>query len=121
MKKYEIGDIVWVKELNDKNEERVNNHLFVVIDDDGKIVPMEYFGFVVSSNLSKSKTNSKFRYNEPISKNEKNKLNSDSIVKCDQLFNTPKYNINYKIGTVDTEDLMRFLQAYNNYLNEKKD
>lgn len=41
MKKYEIGDIVWVKELNDKNEERVNNHLFVVIDDDGKIVPME--------------------------------------------------------------------------------
>jgi len=46
-----MGDIVWVKEFNDIRKERIDNHLFVIIDDDGKAVPAEYFGFVVSSNL----------------------------------------------------------------------
>lgn len=116
--KYEIGDIVWVKEFEEATKQKdVNGHLFVIIDDDGKVVPADYFGFVVSSNLNKSKENSKFIYNEPIHKNNNNNLKTDSIVKCDQVFSIPDNVINNKIGTVDSEDLFRFLEAYSNFLN----
>lgn len=115
--KYEIGDIVWVKEFDNMNQKQVNGHLFVIIDDDGNAVPAEYFGFVVSSNLSKSKENSEFKFNEPFNKSESNNLKSDSIVKCDQLFEIPEENINMKIGTTDSEDLFRFLQSYTDFIN----
>jgi len=113
-----MGDIVWVKEFNDIRKERIDNHLFVIIDDDGKAVPAEYFGFVVSSNLNKSKNNSIFKYNEPLYKDNSNNLKTDSIVKCDQLFNIPEEHIDYKIGTTDSGDLIRFLQAYSNFIEE---
>lgn len=64
--KYELGDIVWVKNILNKQSSININHLFVIISDDEEAVPAEYFGFVVSSNLSKSKFNSKFEYNEPL-------------------------------------------------------
>lgn len=114
--KYEIGDIVWVAEFEDTNKKLVDHHYFVVIDDDGKLIPAEYFGFVVSSNTKKSKENSKFKYNEPIKKNNNNNLTVDSIVKCDQLFQIPKKTISYKLGSVDVEDMIRFLKAYNDFL-----
>ena len=72
--KYEIGDIIWVAEFEDINKKVIDHHYFVVIDDDGKLIPADYFGFVVSSNISKSKENSKFKYNETIKKNNHNKL-----------------------------------------------
>nr|DAF14820.1 MAG TPA: PemK-like protein [Caudoviricetes sp.] len=115
--KYEIGDIVWVAEFKERESRSVNNHLFVVINDDGEIVPAEYFGFVVSSNIGKSKENSEFKYNEPVEKSDNNKLRTKSIVKCDQLFTIPSECINHKIGTMDVEDIMRFLQAYNDFIN----
>ena len=118
--KYEIGDIVWVAEFENYKDKAVDHHYFVVIDDDGNIVPADYFGFVVSSNIKKSKYNSSFKYNEPIKKDSINRLNTDSIVKCDQLFNIPKETIVHKLGTVKVEDMIRFLNTYKNFIEENK-
>lgn len=117
--KYEIGDIVFALEaVKKENNDAVKSHLFVIIDDDGNMVPADYFGFVLSSNLSKSKENSIYKYNEIIKKDVNNNLKVDSIVKCDQLMSIPTQNINMKIGAVLEEDLERFLKAFENYLNE---
>ncbi len=114
--KYNMGDIVWVTNLTDLKQ--VDNHLFVVIDDDGQIVPADYFGFVVSSHTEKSKEVSKFKYNEPLNKNNSNNLDDNSIVKCDQLFEIPSNSINCKIGTVEPDELNRFLVSYGDFLQE---
>lgn len=118
--KYEIGDIVWVAEFEDMEQNSVDYHFFVVISDDGELIPAEYFGFVISSNLSKSKENSKFKYNEPLKKDDNNHLDYDSIVKCDKLYKIPKKTISFKLGSVDVEDMLRFLEAYNSFINSKK-
>lgn len=116
---YEVGDIVFALEAVKREEnESVKSHLFVIIDNDGNVVPADYFGFVVSSRLEKSKENSPFKYNERINKDNSNNLKVDSIVKCDQLMNIPSENISTKIGTVLPEDLTRFLNAFENYLEE---
>lgn len=115
---YKMGDIVWVSEaVKVEENNNVNNHLFVIIDDDGNVVPVDYFGFVVSSNLSKSKENSIYKHNEVIQKSNQNKLKTNSIVKCDQLFNIPSSNINNKIGQVDEDDLTRFLNSFEDFMN----
>lgn len=114
--KYDMGDIVWVTNLQEERE--VNNHLFVVISDDEQLIPADYFGFVVSSNTSKSKEVSRYKYNEPLRKSSTNNLDTDSIVKCDQLFKIPENSINCRIGTVEEEELNRFLMSYNDFLNE---
>lgn len=117
--KYKIGDIVFALEaIKEDNNESVRSHLFVIIDDDGNMVPADYFGFVVSSNLNKSKENSQYKYNEIINRDNSNNLRTDSIVKCDQLMNIPARNINKKIGEVLEEDIDRFLDAFNNYIEE---
>lgn len=115
---YNMGDIVFVSETAKKDEDSVRNHLFVIIDNDGNVVPMDYYGFVISSRLDKSKENSKFKYNERINKDSTNNLKTDSIVKCDQLMRFPSENIFMKVGTVIEEDLERFLEAFQNYLKE---
>lgn len=114
--KYNMGDIVWVTNLTES--EQVDNHLFVVIDDDGQIIPADYFGFVVSSHTEKSKKVSNFKYNEPLNKNNNNNLDVDSIVKCDQLFEIPSNSINCKIGTVEQDELNRFLVSYGDFFQE---
>lgn len=114
--KYEIGDIVWVAKFIDTDKKPVEHHYFVVIDDDGQIIPADYFGFVISSNMKKSKENSKFKYNEPLKKDTQNKLDYDSIVKCDQLYTIPRKTISYKLGSVDVENMIRFLEAYRDFL-----
>lgn len=96
MGKYNIGDIVYVSKYDYDNGEKGSNHLFVIIDSE-TYVTVEYFGFIVSSNLSKSNTNSKYRFNETINKNNINNLNSNSIVKCDQLYNINEKYIQFKI------------------------
>ena len=116
--KYEIGDIVWVAEIENIEQNIVDHHYFVVIDDDGNIVPADYFGFLISSNTNKSKENSKYKYNEPIKKDNDNKLAVDSIVKCDQLFQIPNKVISYKLGTVTPEHMIRFLKAYKSYIED---
>lgn len=112
--KYNIGDIVFVGEYNYSNESLGENHLFVIIDDDNKVVPLDYFGLIVSSHIEKSKKKNKYIYNEPLLKSDVNNLLLDSIVKCDDLFTLPSKNIKYKIGTVEIDDFLRFITAYNN-------
>ena len=113
---YKIGDIVWVAEFTNVENSLVNHHYFVVVSDDGELVPADYFGFVISSKTNKSKEVSKYKYNEPIKKDSTNNLDVDSIVKCDQLFNIPKDCIVYRIGSVCVDDMLRFLEAYKNFL-----
>ncbi len=74
------------------------NHLFVIIDvEDNQLVPIEYFGLIISSHIEKSKEsgNFSFKFNEKLNKNKTNNLNKDSIVKCDQIYQIPekKYSI----------------------------
>ncbi len=116
---YQMGDIVFASDAIKKEENQsVKNHLFVIIDDDGNVVPAEYFGLVVSSRTDKSKDNSDFKYNEPINKSNVNNLRTNSIVKCDQLFSIPQENINTKIGAVTYQEMARFLNAFSDSLNE---
>lgn len=110
--KYNLGDIVFVNEYNYVNNDIGKNHLFVIVDDDNKVVPLEYFGFIVSSHTEKSKEKTKYIYNEPLPKSKTNNLISVSIVKCDNLFTLPSKNIQYKIGTVDVDDFLRFITTY---------
>lgn len=118
--KYQMGDIVWASEATKKevvHKENVRNHFFVIVDNDGKVVPMDYFGLVVSSRTEKSKENSQYKYNEPLYANECG-LKYDGIVKCDQLMSIPSENISRKVGEIDSDVLNRFLDAFENYLNE---
>lgn len=118
MKKYDVGDIVFVKDYDYEDGSKGENHLFVIIDDDNKLVPIEFFGMIVSSNISKSKGNSKYKYNEPLNKNNENGLKKDSIVKCDQIYSIPTKNIQFKIGSVDVDDYMRFIEVYEDFLSD---
>lgn len=120
--KYQMGDIVWASEAISKeeneNKTNVKNHFFIIIDDDGKVVPIDYLGLVVSSRTDKSKENSPFKYNEPLYANECG-LKNDGIVKCDQLMEIPASNISRKVGELDADVFSRFLDAFENYLKEE--
>lgn len=122
-KKYEVGDIVFVSKYSYDGGQNGQNHLFVIIDiDDEQLVPIEYFGLIVSSHIEKSKENNPFfKFNEKLNKNDKNNLNKDSIVKCDQIYRIPQKNIQFKIGQVDIDDYMRFMEAYNEFLSTLSD
>lgn len=116
--KYEIGSIVFVSKYTYDGGEKGQNHLFVIIDDDENLVPIEYFGMIVSSHIEKSKEKSKYKYNEPLRKNSKNNLKVDSIVKCDNVYKIPSKNIQFRIGQVDIDDYIRFMDAYKEALEE---
>ena len=115
---YEIGDIVFVSKYSYSNGQSGENHLFVVINvEKNELVPVEYFGMLVSSHRDKCKDNSNYQYNEPLDKNITNGLNDDSIVKCDEVYSIPPRNIIFKIGAVDIDDYLRFMQAYKKVLS----
>lgn len=118
--KYDIGDIVFVREYKYPNGNNGNSHLFVIIGDDGELVPAEYFGLIVSSHTEKSKEVSNYKFNEPLKKNTQNGLTKDSIVRCDDVYSLQKEYVVYKIGSVDAGDFIRFITSYNNSLNENK-
>ncbi len=114
-KKYNKGDIVFVDNYTYNNNNKGTNHLFVIVDNDNHIVPLDYFGFIISSNIKKSKEVSKFKYNEPIKLNLTNGLKKDSIVKCDEIYKISVNNIKFKIGKIDNNELARFLTTYNDF------
>lgn len=113
MKKFSIGDIVFVSNYEYKNGYNGQNHSFVIIDD-GQAIDINYFGFLLSSHLDKAT----YPYNEELSRNETNNLRKDSIVKCDDLIEISENEIQFKIGTVTQEDLERFVDTYSKYLDE---
>ncbi len=112
MKKYKIGDIVFVANYTYKEGINGQKHLFVIIDD-GQAVDLEYYGFLLSSKLNKRT----YPYNEILHKNNTNNLLKDSIVKCDDLIQFSENEIEFKIGSVPITDLNRFLKAFNEYLS----
>lgn len=121
---YEIGDIVFVSKYkyNSKTSDEGRNHLFVIIDQEKiEAVSVEYFGLIVSSHREKSKSSSNFKYNEPLDKNGNNGLKCDSIVKCDEVYSIPLENIQFKIGAVDVDDFLRFVNSYSEALKELED
>lgn len=111
MKKFNIGDIVFVSNYEYKNGANGQNHSFVIIDD-GQAVDINYFGFLLSSNIDKAS----YPYNEILNKNTENNLRKDSIVKCDDLIEIADNEIQFKIGTVSLEDLERFINTFEKYL-----
>lgn len=111
MKKYSIGDIVFVAEYEYKSGKVGQNHSFVIIDD-GQAVDINYFGFLLSSNMSKAT----YPFNEVLNKDKSNCLYKDSIVKCDDLIQLTENEIQFKIGSVEQQDLERFLDTYERYL-----
>lgn len=112
MKRFNIGDIVFVANYEYKNGNNGSNHSFVIIDD-GQAVDINYFGFLLSSNLEKAT----YPYNEILNKDSTNKLRKDGIVKCDDLIEITDTEIQFKIGTVTQEDLDRFINTYSRYLD----
>ena len=113
MKKYEVGDIVFVLNYEYKNGEKGTNHFFVIIDEEQQAVDFNYFGFLLSSQIKKVS----FPYNELIKKNQQNGLKKDSIVKCDDFIELDSKEIAFKIGSVTEVELMKFLDTYEKYLN----
>ena len=114
MKKYSIGDIVFVAKYEYKSGTIGQNHSFVIIDD-GQAVDINYFGFLLSSNLKKVT----YTYNELIQQDNVNNLNGDGIVKCDDLIELTEGEIKFKIGAVKQEDLDRFIDTYSKYLENE--
>ena len=119
MEEYEVGDIVFVSNVDNPKEEGAKYHYFVIIDSDLSIVSADFFGFLVSSNKNKNKNNSRYKYNEPLLKTNDNGLLVDSHVKCDTLYQFKKHHIVCKIGSVEVDDFLRFIEAYNDYLKQK--
>lgn len=111
MKKFDIGDIVFVSNYEYKDGGSGTNHSFVIIDD-GQAVDMNYFGFLLSSRTKKST----YPYNEKLNKNQTNRLRKDSIVKCDDLIEIAEKEIVFKIGYVEQAELEKFLNTYMKYL-----
>lgn len=111
MKKFNIGDIVFVGKYEYKSGQIGQNHSFVIIDD-GQAIDINYFGFLLSSNMSKAT----YPFNETLNKDNINCLRKDSIVKCDDLIELTENEIQFKIGSVTQEDLERFLDTYEKYL-----
>lgn len=92
--------------------------MFVLIDKENNgLVPIEYFGLIVSSNISKNK----YKHNELLKKDELNGLTVNSIVKCDVLYSISQKNILFKIGTIDIDDYVRFINSYSNSNNFNKE
>lgn len=117
MKKFDIGDIVFVANYAYKNGGNGQNHSFVIIDD-GQAVDINYFGFLLSFNINKAT----YPYNEELNKNSNNNLRKNSIVKCDDLIEIAEKEIQFRIGSVEQEDLDRFISTFEKYLknNENK-
>lgn len=107
--KYNIGDIVYVNEYKYDDGTIGNYHLFIIIDENNRSVPLEYFGFLISSKIFKQT----YIENELIKMNEQNNLNRDSIVKLDVTYIISKDNIIKKIGTVPLTKVEEYKRKHN--------
>ena len=102
---YKPRDIVFVSNYKYENGIQGSNHLFVIIDQNN-LVPIDYFGLLISSHIDKVK----YKSNIYLKRNNFNNLKKDSIVKTDVVYKLNKENIKFKIGEVSIEE-------FNTYLN----
>lgn len=112
MKKFNIGDIVYVARYQYKSGEIGTNHFLVIIDDGQAIEINSYFGFLLTSNMEQKK----YPYNKVLKRNNQNNLDKDSVVKCDDFIEISEQEIQFKVGSVEQKDLERFLNTYIKYL-----
>ena len=105
---YEIGDIVFVKKYKYQNGNFGKNHLFVIIDQNNLMVPIENFGMLISSNLDKLK----FKTNKFLKKDNLNNLNRNSIVKTDVIYKILPEQILFKIGKVDKKRIKEYKESF---------
>ena len=78
---YKEKDIVFIKEYKYSDGTIGRDHLFVIIDDNNTSVPLEYFSFLISSNL-------------------KNKINIEKNSNYEKIYILPSTNEIYILGTV---------------------
>lgn len=114
MKKFSIGDIVFVAKYSYKSGEVGENYFLVIIDDGQAIEIDSYFGFLLTSN----KKQLRYPFNKFLKKDNKNNLNKDSVVKCDDFIEISEEEIQFKVGEVEQSDLMRFIDTYTKFLED---
>ncbi len=113
---YEIGDIVFVKEYKYPDGKIGNNHFFVIIDKNNTAVPIENFGMIISSNLSKLK----FSSNKLLEKDKANNLHKDSLVKTDVVYKILNEQIAFKIGIVNYEKIEEYKKSFYESLKDEE-
>lgn len=112
---YKIGDIVFVNDYRYDNGAKGKKHLFVIIEQNNLAVPIENFGMLISSNLEKLK----YKSNKLINKDNKNRLNKDSIVKTDVIYKISNEQILFKIGEVNLDKVEEYKQSFYEQIIEK--
>jgi len=111
---YNVGDIVFVERYSYQNGKQGQNHLFVIIDQNNIVVPIENFGMLISSKLEKLK----YKSNKLLRKDTENGLNRDSIVKTDEIYKILSSQILFKIGSVDLNTIKEYKNEFYNNLSE---
>lgn len=107
-----IGDIVLIQNFKYPNGKQGDLHRFVVIDtkqDEVKIMSFEYLCFLISSQKEKDS----YPYNIPIKKDNINRLEVDSHVKCDFLYeNIKEDDVIMITGRVTEQQYEKFIELY---------
>lgn len=101
--KYDEKDIIFIKEYKYEDGSVGRDHLFVIIDKHNTSVPLEYFSFLISSNLSKLK----YKTNILI---KKDRLNVGYII--------PNKNTIDKIGEVYDEQLELYKKLHKQFIED---
>ena len=109
--KYSVGDIVFVRKYKYKDGKEGKDHLFVIVEENNLLVPIEYLSMLISSNLEKLK----YDANKLLEKNKENNLNKDSIVKTDVIYSIHESEILFKVGEVNIEQIMEYRENFKKY------
>ena len=112
--KYSIGDIVFVSKYKYNTGEDGYNPLFVIVDKDNRVVPVNEFCMIISSNLDKLK----YKSNVLLKKDKINNLMRDSIVKTDELYKIKDVDIDKKIGKIDIDVVNLYVKMYKGEVHE---
>ena len=91
-----------------ENSQKGQNHLFVIIDENNLVVPIDYFGMLISSQLDKLKYGS----NKLLCKSTENGLNKDSLVKTDVIYKLNANQILFRIGTIEKENVEKYKNSF---------
>ena len=113
---YDVGDIVFIKEYKYLDGIIGTNHLFVIIDRNNLIVPIENFCMLISSRINKTK----YKTNMMLKKDDKNHLKKDSIVKMDYMYKIIDDQILFKVGVVSKENIEEYKKCYFELKKENK-
>ena len=85
--------------------------------EDNLAVSMDYLGMLISSKIEKQR----FKENKLLLKDNKIKLNVNSIVKTDVIYQIKKEEIVFKIGEVDKERIEEYQESYLEILKMKNE